>query len=543
MQLLVTGPDGSQRKLDLEGNPVTVGRAPDNVLSYPDDPALSRYHLVIEPFDGCWQARDCGSRNGTVVNATPITKPCTLKAGDRVYAGQLKLELMRHGSVVSRATVSAGAEQRGATLVTTLDEVLNKARSATPGHEDSKLRTNQAVTALIRAGQELSGHRPLSELFEVILDLALSAVNARRGAIAIADPNAGLRVRASRGEGFSLSNSVRERVVRDRAALLIRDTQFDDALRNRESIVVQQIRSILAVPLQTGERVIGLIYADSATAVQPFSQGDLELLTVMANVAAIRIEHARLAQIEQEERMMQLELEQASEIQRDLLPEGPPSISGYEIAGYNLPCRAVGGDYYDFLPYANGQIGICIADVCGKGLPAALMMTSLQARVQILAESAPDPGAALTMLNRSLTPRFPMGRFITCFYGLLDSATGRFRYANAGHNYPLIRRENGDIERLTRGGLVLGLQPGIEYTPDDVFLRAGDTLLLYSDGVTEAPGIAGEHFGEMRLAEQMRCAGGLSCSEWIARLADEVRAWSGTLGFHDDFTAVLLRRS
>lgn len=543
MQLLVTGPDASQREMELGEESVTVGRASDNVLAFPDDPALSRYHLRIERAEDGWQARDCGSRNGTVVNDVVLSRPRLLVPGDRIYAGQITLEVVHPPSTITTPVGVSEESPRSATIVTTLDEVLSKTRRDGPGRDDSRLRTNKAVTALIRAGQELSGHRPLSELFGVILDLALSAVNARRGMIAIADANGELSTRASRGEPFALSTSVRRQVVAERAALLIHDTQMDLALRNRESIVAQQIRSILAVPLQTDERVIGLIYADNAAAVQPFSQGDLELLTVMANVAAIRIEHARLAQVEQEERLMQLDMQQASDIQRNLLPSGAPDVPGYQIAGFNMPCRAVGGDYYDFLPYGDGRLGICIADVCGKGLPAALMMTSLQARVQMLAEAAPGPGAALTMLNRSLAPRFPLGRFITCFHGVLEPAMGRFRFSNAGHNYPLLRRVNGGVERLKAGGLVLGLQAGVVYGEEEVTLQAGDTLLLYSDGVTEAPGTNGEQFGEARLADLLLEVNDLACDEWIEQLAGRIRAWSGTAGFQDDFTVVLLRRS
>ncbi len=130
--------------------------------------------------------------------------------------------------------------------------------------------------------------------------------------------------------------------------------------------------------------------------------------------------------------------DQASEIQRSLLPTEPPAYDGWELAGLNLPCRTVGGDYFDFIPYQDGRLAVVVGDVSGKGLPAALLMSSLQAKVQMLRENNPSPGHAVGTLNRSLTERCPLGKFITFFYALLDPASGALEYSNAGHNYPLI---------------------------------------------------------------------------------------------------------
>jgi serine phosphatase RsbU (regulator of sigma subunit) len=402
--------------------------------------------------------------------------------------------------------------------------------------------STRVVSALIRAGQELAGHRPLNELFEVILDLALSAVEARRGVILTTEEE-GLSVRASRGEGFSLSTAVRAEVLRKKTSLIISDAQFDAALREQKSIVAQRIRSIMAVPLQTADRVIGLIYVDNASILRPFSREDLDLLTVMANVAAIRIEHARLNIVEQQEQLMQSELAQAGEIQRSLLPSDAPLLFNFELAGYNLACRAVGGDYYDFLPYNDGRMGLFVGDVCGKGLPAALMMSSLQARVQMLSESNPDPATAITTLNRNMAGRFPLGRFITAFFGVLNPSTGQLEYANAGHNYPLILRRGGAVEELSGGSMVLGLFPNINYQLQRASLNSGDMLALYSDGVTEAARPNGEQFGEKRLAAFLRANLSQTCTELVPGLVDHVRAWSGASSFADDFTIVLVRRA
>jgi serine phosphatase RsbU (regulator of sigma subunit) len=398
------------------------------------------------------------------------------------------------------------------------------------------------VTALIRAGRELVTHQPLEQLFETILDLSLSAVEAKRGVILALDDGE-LQVRASKGDGFSISTLVRDQVLREKKSLLISDAMRHDAFSKQESIVFSRVRSMMAAPLQTGDHVIGIIYVDNDVILRPFSQDDLDLLTVMANVAAIRIEHARLAEIEQNEKLMEADLSQASEIQRSLLPTDPPDYEGWELAGLNLPCRTVGGDYFDFIPYQDGRVAVVVGDVSGKGLPAALLMSSLQAKVQMLRETNPSPSHAVSTLNRSLTERCPVGKFITFFYALLDPVTGALEYSNAGHNYPLILRKDGSVDTLTGNGLVMGLFSSVHYETKKTKLAPGEMLVLYSDGVTEAADSADVEFGENGLAEFLAARKSVRCEDIVNQLVEHMRKWRGTSSFADDFTIVLVRRT
>ena len=545
MELLISGPKGHSNSIELKKEKLSLGRSADNDLAYPDDPWLSRFHLRFERQSGGWIVTDCKSRNGTIVNSATLKAPHPIKPGDRIYAGHLTIEV-RDKESDSRQNVIRFVSQdeekstREATIVTSLDKVLNKA-DMSDTRSDSGLHNARFVKALIRAGQELAGHSPLSELFPSILKLALSATGAKRGVILTVEDGE-LIVRASEGEGFSLSTAVRDRVVREKCSLLISDAQLDEALRRQNSIVLQRVRSMMAVPLQTGERVIGIIYVDNGTFMRPFSQGDLDLLTVMANVAAIRIEHARLAAIEQADKLLELELAQASEIQRSFLPPDSPPLHGYELAGLNIPCRTVGGDYYDFLKYHDGRVGLVVADVSGKGLPAALMMSNLQARVQMLVETAPDPARAMTILNHNLAEHGVPGRFITLFYGLLDPNTGCLQYSNAGHNYPLVLRANGEVETLTGNGLVMGIFPEEKYDLLETCLRPGDTLALYSDGVTEAVSSENDEFGERGLGDFLLQHRHQCCGDMVNALAENVRNWCGNTSFADDFTVLLVRR-
>jgi len=563
MELLISGPEGSATTVPLESDAISLGRSADNDLAYPEDPWLSRSHLRFERQDDKWFVKDCASRNGTIVNATSLKEAHRLRPGDRIYAGHLVIEIRDSGTAgsitnaiqppapVSKVSstpnrlVSFVAQNdqylREATVVTNLEKVLGQTTSQARYSRDSTLSTARVVRALIRAGQELASHRPLEEVFRVILDLSLGAVEAMRGVILTLEDGE-LVLRASKGEGFTISTSVRDRVLSEKCSLMISDAQVDAAFREQRSIVTQRVRSIMAVPLQTGDRVIGLIYVDTGALIRPFTQEDLDLLTVMANVAAIRIEHARLAQVEQSEKLMESEFNQASDIQRNLLPTEIPTCPGYELAGSNLPCRAVGGDYYDFLPYTDGRMGLVVGDVSGKGLPAALMMSSLQARVHMLVETSPDPASAVEALNRNFAPRCPMGKFITLFYGLLDPATGQMLYANAGHNYPLLIRADGAVEQLRGNGMVLGIQPHSQYQAYQVDLELGDVLVLFSDGVTEARDRTGEEFGDERLAHFLLSHKDRPAAEMIDSLMTKVRDWSGQSAFADDFTVLLVKR-
>jgi serine phosphatase RsbU (regulator of sigma subunit) len=243
--------------------------------------------------------------------------------------------------------------------------------------------------------------------------------------------------------------------------------------------------------------VIGLIYVDSQNLLRQFTEEDLTLLTVMANIAAIRIENERLAEVEQAEIIMKKELEQAAEIQRNLLPRHAPPVEGLELAAFSYPCRSVGGDYFDYLKMAGGRLGLIVGDVAGKGLAAALLMSSLQARVQVLIEEPGDVSMLMGRLNASVARTCPGNRFVTFFLCSLDPVTGELSYTNAGHNPPyLVRAATGDIEQLTAGGPVLGILPAARYQSAVLKMEPGDVLVMFSD-VTGAQSPSGE-YGEDR---------------------------------------------
>jgi sigma-B regulation protein RsbU (phosphoserine phosphatase) len=299
---------------------------------------------------------------------------------------------------------------------------------------------------------------------------------------------------------------------------------------------------MIAVPLQTNDRVIGLIYVDSPDLIREFTKEDLGLLTVMANVAAIRIEHARLNEIELMERAMSKELEQAAHIQMGLLPSRSPQVPGMDIAGNTAPSRTVGGDYYDYLEFPDGRVGMLVGDVAGKGMPASLLMSSLQARVKVLFEDGDHLAEKITRLNKATSANTPDNRFITFFMTVADPKTGELVYTNAGHNPPVLVRKAGGFDLLEGGGMILGILPMAQYTESHINMEPGDTLVLYSDGVTEAVNRADEDFGEKRLAELVASLQDRPAKEIVAAVNAEVARFTEGAPPADDITVVVARR-
>ncbi|MEP7364444.1 MAG: SpoIIE family protein phosphatase [Acidobacteriota bacterium] len=546
LSLIITLQDGTRRIYPLTSSRVTLGRAADNDLAYPEDSVLSRRHLLVERVDSEWYASDLGSKNGTLYNGERLSKQTRLVSGDRLNAGRVTLQYHDPAHTMEQTVVfvrdNFESTIAGHSVVTTLDRLVGTSGSSIEQALSTGMITGASrIQALMEAGRELAGHRPLGELFEVILDLAMKSVGGRRGMLATSE-NGRMAVRSIRGEGLRISETVRDRVLVQRASLLVDDARADESLRGSSTLFAQEVKSLIAVPLQTKDDVIGLIYIDSNDLRRTFTAEDLNMLTVMANVAAIHIEHARLIEVEQTERVLSKEIEQAAEIQRNLLPREAPKIGALDVAGVSIPCRSVGGDYFDFLRLTGNRLGVIVGDVAGKGMSAALLMSSLQARVQVLSEEAEDLAQFLTRLNRSVSSTCPENRFITFFIAVLDSVTGDFTYANAGHNPPYILRASGTIESLKGGGPVMGVLKTMQYESFRGSLGHGDLLMLYSDGATEAVASDGEEFGEERFEETLKQAVGLSADEVLALLQQRLEQFMGVAPSHDDLTLVAVRR-
>jgi signal transduction histidine kinase len=280
-RLFVVTPRGNVELVDLSAESVTLGRGADNRLSFPEDRGLSRHHLVVENENGGWMVRDLDSKNGTFVNDGRLTRPFRLQPGDRIAASHVVLTYQEPGTSNHRVSFHPTKPLRSETV--TLEEVLARELGEPPG-------TKRFLGSFVRAGRELARRRALPELFGVILDLCLEALRAERGVLLTLDERGRLQIQASRGDAFRISATVRDAVLAEKNSLLLEDAQEDERARDSDAIRGEGVRSVLAAPLQSDERVMGLVYLDSRDPEKRFTRADLDLLTALANVAGIRIE-------------------------------------------------------------------------------------------------------------------------------------------------------------------------------------------------------------------------------------------------------------
>jgi sigma-B regulation protein RsbU (phosphoserine phosphatase) len=291
--------------------------------------------------------------------------------------------------------------------------------------------------------------------------------------------------------------------------------------------------------------VTGAVYVDNRLRAGIFRQADLDLLTAIASSAAIAIENARLYQVAVEKGRMERELQVARELQAGLLPDNPPSISGWEVAARWLPAREVSGDYYDFLPLAGGSVALVIADVCDKGMSAALFMALSRSIVRASLDGAPSPAEGIARANRLIQADAGSGMFVTLCAAQLEPDAGTVTYVNAGHNPPLLARAMGDDSTfvpLTLTGMALGVLPDATYEQRSVRLDPGDIILLYTDGVLDSRNAQGEAFGKERLEQLLREQRHGGASQVVDALGRAVQAFAGDVAAYDDITILVARR-
>ncbi len=538
-ELAIRTPSGETQVVILKQDRYELGRADSNDLCFREVAGLSRKHLVFEREGTNWAVRDLGSTNGTFVNGTQVNGTQVLKPRDKVTAGELTV-VYSEGGAPAAQTVIFVEKPAATTQETTMTESLDGVLAA-----ESKVVAGSGHTeALVRAGRELAGHMPLDKLFELILNLSVDAVGASRGVLMTLEEGE-LQPRASKGAGFRISSHVRDLVIKEKRSLVVRDALTDQALAARRSIVQDQIRSMLAVPLQTNNGVIGLIYLDSPFLIREFTKDDLSVLTVMSNIAAVRIETARLAELEQMEKLRAQEMQHAAMIQRSILPGNFPPFPDrreFQLHAAMTPARGVGGDLFDFFLLDEHHLAFAVGDVSGKGVPAALFMAVARTLLRATAPHRHSPSECLNYLNASLTDQNTSGMFVTFFYGVLDTRTGQVEFSNAGHNTPYVFSTDGTLRELEgKGGPMLGLFPDLVYEEASTRLAPGEGILVYTDGVTEARNTADKFFNEKRLEDYLQAHFAEPADQLVNGLHQCVQEFAMGAPQADDITALALR--
>jgi len=300
--------------------------------------------------------------------------------------------------------------------------------------------------------------------------------------------------------------------------------------------------SEIAVPLITNERVVGALNLESDR-LFAYSEDDVEVLQFFARVAAIAIDRAILHNQLLEKRRIEGQLRIAKEVQASLLPDKPPELPGYEFAAINLPTWEIGGDCYDYIQLPSGQVGLTIADVAGKGVPAALIMATFRAALRTRVRTDEDLPRVMRTVNELLLESIGQTAFVTAVYGVLDPASGGFVYSNCGHNPPVLLRAAGEVKRLVSGGPALGVFRDAGFDAETVDLRPGDMLALYTDGVIEVMNDTEEEFGEERLHSLLRNSMHLPAGQILRAVVAETRRHAANESYSDDFTIVMVKNT
>ncbi|MCX5801069.1 MAG: SpoIIE family protein phosphatase [Candidatus Eisenbacteria bacterium] len=324
--------------------------------------------------------------------------------------------------------------------------------------------------------------------------------------------------------------------VKTGRGLIVPETQNDP----RYYQVRSATNSEMVVPLTAGDAVIGAFNVESDKH-NAYTEDHLELLTAFANQVGILIERTRLHDELEKRRWIEDELKIARQIQTSFLPSSCPALTDFEVCGTNISYEEVGGDYYDFINIVKHQIGIAIADVSGKGIPASLIMASYRASLRAEIRNNYAIRTILAKVNALLCESVESGAFVTAFYGVLDTKNKVLTFSNAGHYPPILIRKDGRMELLTEGGPVLGVIPGTSYEERPVGLSSGDLLVLYTDGVIDAMNVSREQFGQERLERLLLSSIDAPAEAVMQRIIDEVASFRGAAKQNDDLTLVVLK--
>ena len=507
-----------------------IGRRETNDLRLAGSEVSRDHAEILSATDG-FMVRDKQSRYGTFVNDEPITERA-LSHGDRIRLGR-----------------SGGAE-----LVFLLADSPPQDKATTTAIGDLR-----QIAALLDGLRALGSGRVLDDVLALVLDSAIEVSGAERGFIMLANPANELEFKLARGRrqqtlsgtSFATSRKIPEEVFRTGEPKILADLLDGDLANVHMGTVALGIRNVQCVPLKlvryvdraddvAVERRIGVLYLDSREKGSFLSGSTRGALETLATEAAVAIENARLYRETMEKAKMEQEMRIAAEIQQALLPRAGHSGTFFRTAASSLPCRSIGGDFYDYVDLPNGAFGFALGDVAGKGPPAALLSAMMQGIFAAQAAASDTPSQTIKRVNQALYKRGIESRFVTLMYGTLEP-DGRLTYCNAGHNPPLVVGSGGGVRRLEVGGPIVGLFEAASFEEETVRLSPGDVLLVFSDGVSEALSADGEEYGENRIVETAQRLPGVTPGDLLQALFADVRTFTKGAAQSDDITALVLR--
>jgi sigma-B regulation protein RsbU (phosphoserine phosphatase) len=541
--LEVVSPDNSIQRVPLTESPFYVGRGQvGNHLPLADQ-RISRRCAAIVSDGGRYYLEDRGHHLGLFVQGRKVTRQALEDRDVITFGLDDSYKLVFHSSASDTASIQKLLTRMG-----------NVSETGPSSGELSKLNL------LLEATRLLHSQLPLDAVLNAMLDRAISITNADRGLLLEADASGALTRRLARSSGavglaaedFSPSQTAVGLALKQRSGVITEDLHHAAGmLQGAQSVIAQRLRSVVAIPLYAMPRAnsaesvvlqrgqfLGVLYLDSRRPTA-FSKVDRQILDAIAIGSASILDNARLVKHDRERQRVEQELGIARDIQQALLPKGFRDFPHLKVGGMNSPCHAVGGDYFDVFPIDETHTAFLVADVSGKGLGAALVTTMLQGALSGMTIGA-DPAKVFEHLNGFLCQHAEVGRYATLFFGIVD-CDGRLEYLNAGHPSPLLLRRGEVTELFTEGSFPVGLIPEAKYTAAHGTLEPGDTLVLFSDGVTEAEDPEEELYGVPRLRDVVAGQHDASLDHLQQVIVESVESFTRGAPQADDLTILLVR--
>jgi serine phosphatase RsbU (regulator of sigma subunit) len=539
--LSVINPSGNRTRVAVTPVPFLIGRNADNHLVLRDN-RISRGHARIVADGTGYQIEDLRSRHGTYVNGERIARR-ELRNGDHVEFGfpdSYKLTFAFEEDQLSRM----------------LDRMHAPAETGPATSNLGKLR------ALVEVARALQSSLSINDVLTAVVDAALAVTGSERGFLLLRQED-NLEVRVARDRrGAPLATTelkvpmtVINRALKQRRELLSMsfDPLEEQGLRPETSIANLELRSVVCVPLvhvrsarseetsmlSSSADTAGLLYMDSRAGYADLSQGNRELLQTLALEASTILENARLLDEERAKKRLEEELEIARQIQAGLLPAELPRQGWFRAAGSSTPSHQVGGDYFDVRQISPAVWSTVVADVSGKGVSSALLASLLQGAFLLASDSSAQIADSMTRINRYLNERTKGEKYATVFYATV-SESGQMQWSNAGHCTPILVRPDGRLRTLQTTGLPLGMLEVASYSVESVQLEAGDKVVIYSDGVTEAENVEGQFYGAERLRLLLRANAAASCGQIHDKLLASINEHAEGALMGDDVTLVVV---
>jgi sigma-B regulation protein RsbU (phosphoserine phosphatase) len=413
------------------------------------------------------------------------------------------------------------------------------------------LPANDRLTLLYNLSQQLNSSLDLEVVLNKLMDEVITALHAERGFIMLHGVDGMLEFRVARGldqtdiedPEFQISRSIVDKTAASGQPILTSDAQLDERFNMRQSIMAKGLRAILCVPIKIKDQQIGIIYVDNRLRAGIFTTEDLDLLNSISASAAIAIENARLYKLAIEKSRMETEMQLARNVQISLLPREIPSIPGWQFGAHWQPARQVGGDYYDFIQHPDGRLGLVIADVTDKGMPAALFMASTKNILRASIQACDSIADGINRANKLIEHESNGQMFISLVYACLDPASGVLLYVNAGHNPPLqFHAGLRKYSLLNRSGMWLGVDASANYKDETEKIDDDDLIILYTDGVSEAENPLGEPFGVEGLKSVISKHREKTPHDLCKLVIQAVKDFTGTSELSDDITLVIVKR-